>query len=408
MLLKLALRNIFRNKRRTLITIGAIAFAVFLSSVMVSFQKGVWDSVIASSVNLFFGYVQVHEKGFWDEQSLDNSMHYDAKLASLPSQVKEIKGMTPRLESLALASSGDFTHGVMVFGIVPELENAMTQIASKVEQGNYLAEKDEGALIAEGVAEKLKLAIGDTLVLISQGYHGVNAAGKFPVVGIFKYELPDLNKRMVYLSLDRAQYFYGAEDRVTSLAFNLDSKNEVPKAVAALNKELAGGNYEVMDYEELMPELVQAKKLDQVGGYIILGILYALITFAIFGTILMMTKERSYEFGVLTAIGMKRWQLFMVVFMENIITGIMGAIVGILMAIPIVRYLNLNPINMSEMADGAAEVYEKFGMNPIFPAAFELGIFMNQALIIFIISCILGIYPLLKILKLQPIKAMRD
>jgi len=409
MLFTLAIRNIFRNKRRTLITIGAVAFAVFLSSTMRSFQKGVWDSVIENSVNLFFGYAQVHDNGYWDEQTLDNSLHYDKQLADLPNGIEEIKGLAPRLESLALASAGTLTQGVMVIGIDPEQENALTGISEKITTGRYLKDGDRGAIVAAGAAEKLKLKMGDTLVMISQGYHGVNAAGKFPIIGIFKYALPDLNKRLVYLPLPVAQDFYGATDRVTTLAMKINDKNEVPKAIKALNKNLDAEQYEVMDYETLMPELVQAKKLDEAGGYIILGILYALITFAIFGTILMMTKERSYEFGVLTAIGMKRWQLFGVVFTENVIVGIIGAIVGILMSIPIVYYLYTNPLNMAELGgEEIATTYEKFGMSPIFPAAFEFQIFFNQALLIFFITCILGIYPLMKILKLKPVQAMRN
>jgi len=409
MLFKLAVRNIWRNKRRTLITIGAIGFAVFLSSTMRSFQKGVWDSVIDNSVNLYFGFIQVHEDGYWEEQSLDKSMAYDTELQQIENKIEVIEGVAPRLESLALASAGDLTHGVMVSGVDPEKENNLTGIAEKMVSGEFLNINDDGAIVGQGVADKMKLKIQDTLVLISQGYHGVNAAGKFPIKGIFKYELPDLNKRMGYLSLPRAQQFYGAEGRVTSLAMNLENKEQVPKAMAALNAKLDASKYEVMDYQELMPELVQARKLDEGGGLIILGILYVLITFAIFGTILMMTKERSYEFGVLTAIGMKRWQLFGVVFTENVIVGIVGAVVGILLSIPIVYYLNQNPINMAELGGEEIKVtYEKFGMNPIFPAAFSFRVFFNQAILIFVISCILGIYPLLKIMNLHPIKAMRD
>ena len=156
-----------------------------------------------------------------------------------------------------------------------------------------------------------------------------------------------------------------------------------------------------------MPELVEARLLDESGGYIIIAILYLLITFAIFGTILMMTKERSYEFGVLTAIGMRRGKLFGVIWLETIIVAMLGAIVGILMSIPIVYYLNVNPIPAAAMGAEAAQAFEKFGISGDLPTAFDMSIFFTQALIIFLITSLLAIYPWTTIMRLKPIEAMR-
>lgn len=408
MLLQLAIRNIWRNKRRTLITIAAVAFAVFLASVMRSFQKGAWDNVINNSVNLFFGYAQVHKDGFWDEQVLDNAMEWQAELDDIPNKIPSIKAVVPRIESFALASSKELTQGVMVIGVDPEKENALTSIADKISAGDFLRKNDNGAVIADGIAKKLKLDIGDTLVLISQGYHGANAAGKFPIRGFFNFPLPDLNKSLVYTSLSQAQEFYAADNMITSLVMHIDDAKKVPDATASLADLLDQDKYEVMDYEELMPELVQARQMDEGGGFMIIGILYALITFAIFGTILMMTKERSYEFGVLTAIGMSRWKLFGVTFMESVMVGLIGVALGLLLAIPLVYYWNVNPINLSFMGEQATAAFENFGMEPVIPTAFTSSVFLWQAGLIFVITTLLSLYPLFNIMKLEPVKAMRS
>ncbi len=408
MLLTLALRNIWRNKRRTLITITAVAFAVFLASIMRSFNKGAWDNVINTSVNLFFGYAQIHANGFWDDQTIDNSMDYQEVVRSLDPSNDHILGYAPRLESFALASTGDLTQGVMIVGIEPDQEEALTGVSDKIIEGNYLDASDDGALLAKGVADKLKLGLGDTLILISQGYHGANAAGKYPVRGIFKYALPDLNKVLIYLSLKTSQHFYAADNRITSVALKIAGQRQVDKAVNSLKENLDPEVYEVMDYKELMPELMQARQLDEGGDYIVMGILYALIAFAIFGTIIMMTQERMYEFGILTAIGLGRWQLFAVTILEIITVGLLGALVGIIIAIPVVYNWSVNPLDLSMMGEEATAAFEKFGMEPLIPAAFEAPIFINQAILIFIITCILGIFPLSKILTLNPVKAMRS
>lgn len=409
MLLQLAWRNIWRNKRRTLITIGAIAFAVFLASFMRSFQKGVWDTVIDGAVNQFFGYVQIHGKGYWDDQTIDNSIEFDAALAALPQQVSLVEEVVPRIESFALASSGNLTSGVLVLGIDPIKEQNLTGIADKIIEGAYLSAEDNAVMIASGLAKKLSLGLSDTLVIISQGYHGVNAAGKYSIKGIFKFGLPDLNKRLLILPLKMAEEFYGAEGRVTTLALKINDRKTVPLAVANIKNTLSPiEKYEVLEWPELIPELVEARQLDEAGGYIVLGILYLLITFAIFGTILMMTKERSYEFGVLTAIGMRRGKLFSIIWLETIMVAMVGAVVGILMSIPLVYYFNIHPLDLALMGEEAVVAYEKMGIQSTLPTAFEFGIFFKQALIIFLVTSVLAIYPLVTILGLKPVEAMRN
>ena len=408
MVLKLAWRNIWRNKRRTLITAGAVAFAVFMASVLRSFQKGAWDKIVDSTVNLYFGFAQVHGQGYWDEQTLDNAISYSEDLKALKKEVPDVKGVVPRIESFALASQGNLTTGVMVIGIDPEIEDRMTGVKSRLIEGAYLEDDDNAVYMASGVSEKLGLSLGDTLILISQGYHGVNAAAKFPIKGIFEFALPDLNKRLVYLPLNAAQNFYGAENLVTSVVLQIDQRDQVPAVMKAVNLKLDNEKYEIKDWQKMIPDLLEARQLDEGSAKLILGILYFIITFAIFGTILMMTKEREYEFGVLVAIGMRRLKLFSVIWWETVFVGFIGSIIGILISIPICYYYHVNPIDLSLLGEEAVATYEKFGFSPVLPFAFEFGIFFWQAFIIFIVTTILALYPFTKIKNLYPVEAMRQ
>jgi ABC-type lipoprotein release transport system permease subunit len=403
MLFKMAWRNIWRNRRRTFITAASILFAVLFASFMDSLQRGAWDNMINNVVNYYFGYVQVHQDGYWEEQSIDKAFPLADSLEQIGA-VEGVEAVLPRLESFALAAAGETTSGVLVAGILPDVENRMTDLENRLVEGEYLTEGDEAVLVASGVAEKLGLALGDTLVLISQGYRGVNAAGKYPIRGIAKFGSPDLNKQMVYLPLPAAQYFYGAPGLATSLALKLGGQEDIKPVVAALRTQLDTSAYEVMDWEELLPDLVQARELDTAGNVIVYFILYMIIAFGIFGTILMMSKEREYEFGVLISIGLQRWQLALSVWIEVILLGVLGAVSGILLSMPIVYYFKVNPIRFGgEMASSL----EKFGFEPIFPATFDLQIFLTQALYVFILTAVLALYPIFKIRKLQPVQAMR-
>ena len=138
MILSLAWRNIWRNKRRTFITLAAIAFAVFMSAFMRSFQAGVWDSAVDGAVKTYFGYAQIHKNGYWDDQSIENAIPYKAIVDNIPSQINEIYDLVPRIESFALASEGELTSGVLVLGISPEKENRLTNVKDKLIEGEYL------------------------------------------------------------------------------------------------------------------------------------------------------------------------------------------------------------------------------------------------------------------------------
>jgi ABC-type lipoprotein release transport system permease subunit len=377
-----------------------VFFAVFMDAL----QKGAWNNMIRNVVNFYYGFAQVHREGFWEEQTIDKAFPLADSLARLDEGLEGVHDVLPRLESFALASGGNATMGVLVVGVDPSLEDRMTALRQRVVAGRYLSADAPEAVLAEGVAERLNLGVGDTLVLISQGYHGVNAAGKYAVRGLAHFASPELNKQMVYLPLAEAQWFYGAEGMVTSLALHLDDQGDIPPAMRRLRASLDLDTYEVMDWKELLPDLLQAKQLDGAGNVIIYLILYLIIAFGIFGTILMMTKERAYEFGILISIGMRRGKLALLIWIETVFLGLLGALAGILVSLPVVAYFHRNPIRFSGEYAG---LLEQYGFEPIFPAELSASIFITQGLVIFLICSVLALYPLWQIYRLEIVRAMR-
>jgi ABC-type lipoprotein release transport system permease subunit len=408
MIFKLAWRNIWRNRKRTFITASSIFFAVVFSSLLLSLQYGGWGRMIDNVINYYVGYGQIHESGYHEDPSINRLMDYTEDFQAVSGKVKHLNNLVPRLESFALASYGTQTRGVMVSGIDPALEDGMTHLSERLTQGEYIEADDKAALVAEGLAEQLKVGLGDSLILISQGYHGVNAAGKYPIKGILHFSPPDLNKSMVYLSLPESQYFFGTTDKISSLVLHIDDKKNLPAIRSGLDDQLDMSSLELIQWEELVPGLVGAMNAKLNGTYMFMIILYAIITFGIFGTILMMLKEREYEFGILIAIGMNRKKLGLIVWLESIMIGLVGAFIGILGAMPLVYYLKVNPLDMSNMGEDMMEMYDNMGVEPIFPTAFDLTIFLNQALLVFMITALLGFFALWKIRKLQLIQALQN
>lgn len=406
MAFKLAWRNIWRNRRRTFITVASVMFAVFFSSLMTAIQTGTWDHMVDNVVKYYFGYLQIHAKDYWNERSIDLAMEEGDTWDEYGKTWSYQRGLAPRLESFALASYATRSQGVVVVGFDPLAEQAITNLQKRLSAGQYPSSReDDGVWIGEGLGELFKAKLGDTLTLISQGYHGANAAGLYVIKGLIHFASPELSKTMLYLPLGAAQRFFAAEGLISTLVVDVPDKSMVPKAVAQINASLSQDSYEVMDWQQMMPDLLQAKAIDEAGSRIMLYILYFIVAFGIFGTILMMTRDRRREFGVLISIGMRRRTLGLMVWIENLMIGLMGVLAGFALSVPIIYYLMINPIRMT---GDYAKAYEKFGAEPVIPTLLSWGLLSREALLVFVLTTILALYPLSAIWSLKPVEAMRN
>jgi len=405
MLLKMAWRNIWRNKRRTFITTASVFFAVIMAVLMRSANTGIYEHMVHNVVSFSSGYIQIHQKGYWNEQSIENSFKENEEIYNLLSRQKEITELVPRLESFALISTEDKTKGVLVIGIDPSKENNVTQLSEKIVEGNYINADDRSVLLPEGLAANLDLHVGDTVVLLSQGYHGASAAGKYPIKGIIHFGSPELNKRLVNMPLKLMQEMYGAENQVTSISLMMKEGAELTGAKEKIISEIDTSQYEVMDWKQMLPEIDQIIEGDKAGDYFVVGILYMIIAFGLFGTILMMTRERTHEFGILVAIGMKKRMLASVVMMESFFIAFIGTLAGMICAIPIILRFKNHPIKLGKEMQ---EMYDNYGIEAIIPFSNKLSVFTEQAAIVFFISVFLSLYAALKILRLNAIDAIRS
>lgn len=402
-LVKLAWKNLWRNKSRTAISMAAIFFAVVLSVLTSSLQEGVFGNLIKNVVSFYSGYIQVHKNGYWNERILDNTFEDSPELKGRILKTENIESATPRLESFALASSNELTKGCMVVGIAPRTENQITQLEHKIIQGEYLTDTDSDVLIAQGLAQRLDLKLNDTLVLLSQGYQGATAAGKYRIKGLLKFGSPELNEQSLFLALPTAQKLYGAEGRLTSYVLALKNNSLLSTTADGVRSAL-GKNYETMTWEDMMPQVIQHIQTDEGSMRIIQWILYMLVCFGIFGTLLMMMVERRYELGMLIAIGMKKSKLMQLLMMESLLSVATGCVLGISASVPIVYYLNKYPLRFK---GELAKVYEEFGFEAIFPTSTDTSLFITQGLIVLLLGLILSCYPILKVARMDAVTAMK-
>jgi len=404
MYLSLSWRNLWRNKKRTVIASASIFFAVLLAVLMRSGQHGSYAYMIHSSAKLFTGYLQVQGKGYWENRSLDKSISLSAAQIDSLADLPHITSVTPRLEAFALISHKANTKVAEVIGIDPAAEDSMTGLRSRIAAGEYLTRNAGGLLIGQGLAEVLNTGVGDSLVLYGQGYHGQIAAARLPVTGILKLPFPSMNNSLVYLSLSNAQNVFSAYGQITSLAIMVDNINHLTAVENSITARLKN-KYTIMTWDEMMPDLVQNIELDNASGIIMLIILYIVIAFGVFGTVMMMTSERLKEFGILISVGMKKIKLIWVTTIETIFISFLGVVFGFLGSIPLIYYLHYNPIYFT---GEAAKAYETLGIEPIMNFSTDPGIFFSQSLVVLIIALTTALYPLLFVSRLKPAKAIHS
>jgi ABC-type lipoprotein release transport system permease subunit len=462
---------LWRNKRRTVITSASVFFAVFFAVIMRSYQLGSYDSMILNFIESYSGYLQVQHIKYQDNPSVDYSFDYSDSLATAISGVEKVVSVSPHIESFALASSGTQTKGVAVLAINPEMEKKFSnpenklvkyritkesinrlrqsgsiraEITDRVEKNldrsyssmarfelelgfsedesqqylleilnlcevknGFLTNDDIGVLVSDRLASYLNLIIGDTVILMGQGYHGTSAAAIFPVRGIIKMPSPEIDNKLIVMTIPTAQKFYDAKGKITSLSVNLTSKSHriMGAAQKKINLLLTDKNTIAKTWEELNPVLVQQIQGDSQTGVATLAMLYFLIFFGIFGTVLMMIAERTREFGVLISIGMQRRQLKRIITIEMIFLGILGLVGGLLASSPFIIYFYYHPILLK---GDLGKMMEDYGWDAVMPTAWFGPYFYWQALVVCIMVLLATIYPLRKIGKLKEIEALRS
>ena len=401
--LKIAWRNLWRNKRRTLITVSSVFFAVFLALIMRSMQLASYDMMIENAVRTSTGYIQVQAKGYWDDKTINNTFGASDTLLSRIEEMANVTAVIPRLESFALASFGEQTKGVGFVGTDPHREDQVTALSDKIVAGKYLEEGSNGILLSKGLADYLNATVGDSVVFLSQGYHGSTAAGLYRVSGIMDLPMPEMNNQMVYTTLGTAQRFYEAHDRFTSYSIMLEDPDKIGKTAENL-RMIDPERLEIMTWDQMLVEMVQGIQSDNISGLFMLGILYLVVGFGILGTIIMLTMERKKEFGIMIAVGMRKSKLMIILFFETLMIAFMGIVAGVVVSVPVLAYMTEHPIPLT---GEAAEAMKEFNAEPVLPFMIEPGFYINQSMVVIIIALLTVLYPVVTIGKLQIVKAIK-
>lgn len=402
----LAWRNLWRQPRRTWLTVAAMAFANTILVFLVSFQLGMYQMMIDGGLLPFTGHLQVQQKDYNEEQKLRQTVPDVVTVAEDLRRGLGIETVSARGAAFALVSSDERSYGAQVLGVDPTHEPNVSTIPSLVKDGRYLGGLNDGEIvIGSGLARNLRASVGDELTLLGTGRDGSLAAAVAPIVGVFSSGLPELDRSAAAVPLGFFQETFGMEGHGHSVVvvapslFDVAELQERAESLIPADAELA-----VQDWNTLVPGLQQSIQSDLASALFMYAVLIVLVAFSVLNTQLMSVLERTREFGVVMALGVGPRRLGRLVFLETALLGLIGAGIGILLGTTIL--LIFSRVGLS--FPGLEEMTSRFNLpSRIYPRFSWIGTLAGPS-IVWVASLLAAIYPILRLRRLEPVEAMRS
>jgi putative ABC transport system permease protein len=402
-----AWRNLWRNRRRTWLTAGAIAFSTILLVLWVPIQFGAYEIMINASLAVFPGHAQIQRPGYQDRPKIRNAIDGAETLAKKLRDSNQYVGVATRAQGFALLSSGTRSYGAQVVGVEPEFEGGTSSIPGLVKKGRYLSGVDaQEMVLGAALARNLRIKVGDEVTIIGGAKDGSVAAAILPVVGIFESGSNELDRFFSEIPLHTFQSVFSMGNSAHAIAIVGKTVEEQDALLASLKQAIEDRNDVVLlGWEQLVPGLKEGIQVDKVSGFIFYGILIAVVVFSILNTFLMSVLERTREFGLMLALGSRPKRIAGLMMLESTLLTLIGLGIGMIIGTALVYWVHIVGFAYPGMEE-LAEQYNMPGMSRLYPQLDWFNFLLGPGTI-FISTNIVAWIPVLRIRKLEPVEAMR-
>lgn len=402
MISRIAWRNILRNKRRSSILIVSIMIGVIALVLTDAVSIGMMQQMLTNQIGADAGYIQIHKKGYHTDPALKNSMSDTAAISAALANLNSSCEISERLRTFGLVSSAYNSSGVSIVGIVPGMERRVTTVHEYIVKGTYLSGNLGDIIISTATAEKLRVGVGDKVVIMASRLDGSVGSEACRVVGLFETFDSGFDQTHIYIPLGTAQQMLGAPGRISEFVVNPVDTRETDAIAERLASDLPSG-FEVLTYEDMLPVLVMQIQLYDQTIYFFYAIIAIALIFGIVNTMLMAVMERTHEFGIDMAIGMANRRIFGMILTEALYLGMIGTIAGLAVSLGIYIPLSHSGWNLAMFSDSLKSVGVGTTIYPVLNASSII-----NTIVIIPLSAVIGaIYPALRAVKLQPVEAIR-
>lgn len=351
LLIRLAFRNIFRQARRTLLTMLSMTGGFVLAAAAISLQAGSYSNAIGFFVSDHTGHIQIHEGNYLQRPSIHHAIANPDATALIIAKTDEVAGFTTRVFAPSLAYGGDKNTPANVIGIDVELEASTSTLKMKVTEGEYLTSGPDSdgyfdAMIGRSIADLLKIGVGDELVLISAGADGSIANDIFMVRGLIG-DQRSLDRLNVYLPLGAAQEFLGLGDSVHEFSIVINNIEDSIKVARELGAAFPD-SLSVDPWERVEVAFYKSMAADRQGTYVALGVIIFIVCIGVLNTVWMSVLERTREFGILRAMGTRPGRISTMVLLEITILSLLSCALGFVLALPVVALITIVGFELPE------------------------------------------------------------
>ena len=402
-LVLIAWRNLWRNRRRTILTSGGIAFAVWLLIFSISMQDGSFEVMVDNGARLMLGHAQIQHPAYQDDPKMEFTIDGTGSLLARLADQPGVIAASPRAQGFALVSKGERSFGAQVIGVDAYEESRWSSLPGMVGDGRYLEQSGE-AVLGSVLARNLGVVVGDEIVLLGTAKEGGVAAIVADVVGLISSGMTALDRAVLQIPIDDFRAAWNlAPDESHLIVFLTESVMGSDDVIAGLGPG-SEQEWHVLGWRELMPELVQTIDIKQVSTLLFFGLIAIIVTFSIVNTFMMTVFERTPEFGMLMAIGMKPGSIMRQLAVEAFFIAFLGVAAGVLLSLALL--IPLAQVGMPLPA-AATEVLSEYNMPDRMYPSFSLAAAVYSGLIMLVGTQIAAFIPALRIRRMRPVEALR-
>lgn len=415
-MLRLALRNLRRQARRSLLTATAMIVGGALLMISLALGDGTHEEWIESAVRIGSGHIAIQAPGFQATRKIEDRLPAPARVAAEAALqradvARDVRLYVSRFSVDGLASSPAGARPAQIVGVDPRSQMEFTVLDDKLVEGRYLEPDDRlAAYVGAELAEALELELGSRLVVTAQDAQGEIAGQLLRVRGIFRTGIPEVDQSLIHIPLRTVGSWLGTGDDVTTIAVLLKSSRRVPRVTRALERALGdeeeAGQIVVMTWRQAMPELDAAVKVDDLGNYLFQGILFGIIGLGIVNTVLMSVLYRRREFGLLQALGLTPGQTGRLVMTEGVILTTISGLIGIGLGLLITWFFWRDGLDFS-FAWNEEWSFSGVVMDPVIVPIIRLSRVIQGLVFISLVGALASVYPAVRALRIDVAEAMK-
>lgn len=402
MMLKIAFRNVFRQKRRSLLTALTMFGGFTLSAVSIGWSDGTYNRMIDLFTRNRLGHIQIHESDYLDRASLYKTIDGYRQWGDTLMQISGVEHWAPRIFSAGLASAGEKSAAVRIHGVHPELEDRTTRFHKKITQGRMFdGNQSREAVLGSGLSDILNASVGDTLVLLTQAADGSMANDLFPVVGILESGETMSDMSALYMPLGTAQSFLVLPDQVHEIAIIVHDLNDADKILTRIRSVLSGTELRAASWKEFAKSFYQAMRADKEGMWIMIVVIMLIVAVGVLNTVLMSVLERTREYGMLKAVGTRPREIFMQVILEVQVLILFSLILGTVLSLIANTLLSIHGISLPQSFTYGGVEFKNM------VAEVNVRSFTLSGITVVLAATLISVFPAWRAARIDPAKAMR-